>query len=200
MSKVIDLGSRLRAAFGYVTRNESDSLKKQNFAKDNGITDSNVYVSSASFEELILKKNQSEKLFFGSMMLNRNDGTEVYAPPPMCSFSKSKNLIITEIDGTDAEVVERYGDKSWTIRIQGVLIDMVNHQYPKQQVITLREFFDTNAPFDVEGELFDDLKVYSIYFTDIEIAGVAGYADTVQYTLTAKSIKPVPFFFVKNNN
>lgn len=200
MSKVVDLGSRLRSAFGYVARNESESLRKQKFSQENGISGSGVYVGSSSFEEITLKKSEAEQLYFGSMMFNRTDGTEVYAPPPMCSFSKSKNLIITEIDGTDAEVVERYGDKSWQIKIQGILIDMINHQYPKQKVITLREFFDVKAPFAVEGEFFDDLNIKSIYFTDVEIAGVAGYADTIQYTLTARSMKPVEFFFVKNNN
>lgn len=199
MGKVIDLGLRLKSAFGYVTKNQSETLKKQQFIEDNNISGAGVYVQSATFEELVLKKDETDYLYFGSMM-NTTALADIYAPPPMCSFSKSKNLIITEIDGTDAEVVERYGDKSWQIKIQGVLIDMVNHQYPKEKVIKLREFFDTQAPFAVEGELFDDLNIKSIYFTDIDIAGVAGYADTMQYTLTARSIRPVEFFFVKNND
>lgn len=199
MGKVVDLGSRLKAAFGYVTKNESESLKKQKFIEENGISGAGVYVQNASFEEFKLKKNKTEYLSFGKMM-NTTNVADIYAPPPMCSFSKSKNLIITEIDGAAAEVVERYGDKSWQIKIQGLLIDMVNHQYPKQQVRKLREFFDTQAPFAVEGEFFDDLDIKSIYFTDVDIAGVAGFVDTIQYTITARSIKPVEFFFVKNND
>lgn len=200
MSKLIDIGSRLKSAFGYVANNESESLKKQRFSKENGITGSGVYVGGASFEEITLKKNENEVLNFGSMINKRSDGVQIYAPPPMCSFTKSKNLIITEIDGSDAEVVERYGDKSWQIKIQGILIDMLNHQYPKTQVIKLREFFDVNAPFDIEGEMFDDLNIKSIYFTDLDIAGVAGFADTIQYSLSARSIKPIEFFFLNNNN
>lgn len=200
MAKVIDLGARLKAAFGYVSANESEALRKQQFAQTNGISGAGIYLHDASFEEITIKKNDTEKLFFGSMMGNRGDGYEVYAPPPMCSFRKSKNLIITEIDGTDAEVVERYGDKSWQIRVQGILVDMQNHQYPKQQVIRLREFFDVQAALAVEGQFFDDLNIKSIYFTDVELAGVAGFTDSIQYTLTARSIKPVEFFFVKNND
>lgn len=197
---MIDLGSRYRTAFGYVSANESESLRKQRFADENGITESGVYVRESSFEELTIIKNENEQLHFGSMMHGLQQIDTIYAPPPMCSASKSKNLVITEIDGEDAEVVERYGDKSWEIRIQGLLIDMVNHQYPKQQVILLREFFDTRAPFAIAAEFFDDLNIKSIYFTDVEIAGVAGYADTMQYTLTARSIRPVEFFFVKQNS
>lgn len=198
MAKVISLGLRYKAAFGYVASNESENLRKQKFSEENGISSSGVYVNNSSFEEMRLIKNKSEMLLFGSM-LSGNGNNTVFAPPPMVSYRKSKNLIITEIDGTDAEVVERYGDKSWEIKIQGILVDMQNHQYPKRQVIKLREFFDVQAPFDVAAEVFDDLNIKSIYFTDVEIDGVAGFEDTIQYTLTARSIKPVEFFFVKNN-
>lgn len=196
---IIDLGSRLKAAFGYVSASESENLRKQKFAEENGIAGSGVYVSDSSFEEMTIIKDQTDRMFFGSMISGNLDSIDIYAPPPMCSFSKSKNLIITEIDGTDAEVVERYGDKSWEIRIQGVLIDMRNHQYPKQQIIKFRQFFDVAGAMAVEGQFFDDLNIKSIYFTDCDIAGVAGYADTVQYSLTARSIRPVEFFFVKQN-
>lgn len=196
--KVIDLGSRLKSAFGYVANNESKNLRKQQFSKDNGVLKAGVFVNNASFEELVIKKENGEGLKFGAMMF-AGDENKFFAPPPMISFSKSKKLIITEIDGADSEVVERYGDKSWEIKMQGVLVDMVNHQYPKSERVRLNEFFEYNAPFAVEAEMFDDLKIRSIYFTDIEIGGVAGYADTIQYSISARSIKPVEFFFVKNN-
>lgn len=199
MSKVIDLGGRLKSAFGYVSANESENLRKQKFSEENGISGAGVYVKNSSFEELNIKKNETENLMFGSLMFNKND-SNIFAPPPMISFSKSKKLIITEIDGADSEVVERYGDRSWEIKMQGILVDMKNHQYPKTQVKKLNEFFEVGAPFAVESEMFDDLNIKSIYLTDVEIAGVAGYEDTIQFTITARSIKPVEFFFVKNNN
>lgn len=195
----INIGARLKAAFGYVGATESDSLRKQKFAEENGISGSGVYVSDRTFEEIAIIKDGTDRMFFGNMMVGNSDGNEIYAPPPMCSFSRSKNLVITEIDGTDAEVVERYGDKSWEIRMQGILVDMINHQYPKAQRIKLREFFEVPGAFAVEGQFFDDLNIKSIYFTDVEIAGVAGYMDTVQFSLTARSIRPVEFFFVKQN-
>lgn len=199
MSKVIDLGARLKSAFGYVSNNESDRLRKQKFSKDNGISGSGIYVSNSTFEELRIDKDDKESLVFGNMLSTTSE-SNIYAPPPMISMSKSKKLIITEIDGDNAEVVERYGDKSWDIKIQGVLVDMVNHQYPKQQVVKLREFFEVNAPLAVQSEILGDLDIQSIYFTDVEIAGVAGYEDTIQYSLSARSIKPVEFFFVNGNN
>ncbi|WP_367867896.1 DUF6046 domain-containing protein [Pedobacter sp. WC2423] len=199
MSKVIDLGSRLKVAFGYVAANESDSLRKQNFSKDNGITSSNVFVQDASFEEMVIRNTDLQMMSFGNM-LTATSGTQFFAPPPMISFSRGKKLIITEIDGTDAEVVERYGTKSWDIKLQGVLVDMAKHQFPKAEVRTMNEFFEVDAALVVESELFDTLGIKNMYVTDFEIAGVAGYADTMQYTLSARSIKPIEFFFLKNNN
>ena len=197
--KVINLSARLMSAFGYVASNESSTLRKQKFAEANNLSGAMYPKTDASFEEFSIVKNKDEKLLFGSMMSSRTDGNKVFAPPPMCSFSKGKNLIITEMDG-GGEVVERYGDKSWQIKMQGVLIDMENHQYPKQQIIKLREFFDVNDMFAVESlGIFYDLKIMNIYFTDVDISGVAGFEDTIQYSLTARSVKPVEFRFVENN-
>jgi hypothetical protein len=200
MAITFDLGARFKAAFGYAADNQSASLESQNFMEANGITDVGIYVSDASFEEMTLKQGNDEVLAFGSMMFNKNANGSIYAPPPMLSFNKSKNLTITEIDGADAEVVERYGDRSWEIGMDGILIDMVNHRYPKGQVIQLRQSFDTKAPWAVEGEMFDDLGIKSIYFTSVKIGGVAGYEDTIQYSLQARSIKPAQFFFANKNN
>ncbi|MNE84905.1 hypothetical protein D3C80_1818490 [compost metagenome] len=103
------------------------------------------------------------------------------------------------MDGDDNDVVERYGTKSWEISIKGILIDMVNHNYPSQKVRQLREFFEYNRPFGVEGQIWDDLNIRSIYFSDTEIGGIPGYADTIQFDLTARSIKPAEFFLNQTN-
>jgi hypothetical protein len=185
MNVVIDIAERMRTAFGFTAASQRNKLATQNVE---------VYVNEYSFEEFTLRSPDNQTMAFRDMVKGV-DG-EVYAPPPMISFSKGKNLVLTEIDGSDAEVVERYGDKSWEVKIKGVLVDMVNHQYPSAQVIKMREFFNVGAPFAVEGQMFDDLEIKSIYFTNVEIAGVAGYEDTIQFSIDARSIKPVEFFLV----
>lgn len=185
MAITVDIAERIRTAFGFTAASQRNKLATQAVE---------VYVSDFAFEEMTLRSSDNQTMVFRDMV-DGADGS-VYAPPPMISFSKSKNLVITEIDGSDAEVVERYGDKSWEIKIKGVLVDMVNHQYPSAQVVKMREFFNIGAPFAVEGQMFDDLEIKSIYFTNVEIAGVAGYEDTIQFSLDARSIKPVEFFLV----
>lgn len=183
MAIVVDIAERLKAAFGFTAASQRGMSQPVE-----------VYVSDHSFEEMTFRSPDNRAMTFAGML----DGVlnDIYAPPPMVSFSRGKNLVITEIDGSDAEVVERFGDKSWEVKIRGILVDMVNHQYPSNKVVLMRQFFEVGAQFAVEGQMFDDLAIKSIYFTNVEIAGVAGYEDTIQFSLDARSIKPVEFFLV----
>jgi len=208
VKKQINIGERLKSAFGAVSKNVSHALK--DFGKKNGISNAGVYSTNSVFEKLTLTRTvksasastttnvapEKESITFDTMLTGKE---KVFAPPPMVSFSKSKNLVITEIDGTDAEVVERYGDKNWEIKLQGVIIDMKNHQYPEAGVIKLREFFNTSDALEVTSDIFAGLDIKSIYFTNVEIGGVSGFADTIQYTLSARSIQPIEFTFKQNN-
>jgi hypothetical protein len=185
MAITIDIGERIRTAFGFTAASQRNKLATQ---------DVEVYVSDYAFEDMTLRSPDNQVMVFRDMIEGVDSG--IYAPPPMINFTKSKNLVITEIDGTSAEVVEKYGDKSWEVKIKGILVDTVNHRYPSSQMIKLREFFDVAAPFAVEGQMFDDLGISSIYFTQVDISGVAGYEDTVQYSIDARSIRPVEFFLI----
>jgi hypothetical protein len=192
---ILDLATRNLNAFGFVSKNKSNNLNQTDFADKTGLSNATVYVNNnISFEDITLSGN-GYNLEFAYKGFSKDGGLgNVFAPPPMVSFRKSKNISRTEIDGTDAEVVERYGDRSWEITIQGLLIDMVNHEYPSEQVKKIRELIEVAAPFEVSGQAFDDLGIKSIYVTDFEIAGVQGFQDTMQYSISARSIKPVEFF------
>lgn len=194
---VIDLAERFKNAFGYVTKNESSNLKNSGFTDSTGIAKADVYVNNnISFEDIRITGNGFD-LLFGYNPFSKGGGLgDLFAPPPMISFRKQKNINRTEIDGSDAEVVERYGDRSWEINIQGIIIDMVNHEYPSGQVQTLRRLFNTKKPFEVCGQMFDDLEIRTIYFEDFEVAGVQGFQDTMQYTLSGRSMKPVEAFLI----
>lgn len=191
---MIDLGSRLQAAFGYAPKNSSSRLRALGFESKSGLSSSGLLrTNDGSFEDLAITGNGQELQFEFAGLTDRESLNSVFGPPPIMSYSKRKNLTITEIDGSDAEVVERYGDRSWEIKIRGLLIDMSEHQFPKKKVELIRKLFDTPAPFEVRAELFDALNIKSIYFTSIDIETVAGFEDTISFTMEARSIKPVEF-------
>lgn len=196
----IDLGERYKIAFGYVAMWKSKNLKKTGFTEKAGITNVNVYASgNISFEDFTLEGN-GFKMEFGFTDYSKvQQASKMFAPPPMLSHTKGKNHEETDINSVDALVLENYGHKPWNITLQGLLIDMENHQYPSSKVREMRLMFETDAIFNVSGQIWDDLGIKTIYFKEFTIAGVQGYEDTMQYTLTASSIKPAEFGFANRD-
>ena len=202
--KVINLGARFQNAFGYVASGEGESLRKVNFKDKNGLSastsEAKIYVTSnGSFEEMTIRGNGFE-LRFASAMGNESSLGKIFAPPPIVSYDRQKKIIDTPVDDSDEEptddafVVERWNSGKWDIKIQGLLIDMENHAFPKDKLAKLNQFFDVNAPFAVEGDWWDALNIKSIYIESFSPAGVQGFEDTIQFSLQAYSMKPVEFF------
>lgn len=194
---LIDLTPRFQSAFGVVPL-----LAENNAGQAPGAQYINLYRGATivgndrSFEDVQLSNTEkSIDLYFGARELSKTGILGNYfAPPPMIGVHRSKNLIITPIDGADAEVVERYGDASWEIIMQGLIVDMENHQFPFDRIAELNRAFSVGDHFEVASNLFDSLNISSIYFTEVDINGVQGFEDTISYTLKARSIKPVEFY------
>lgn len=207
MSKyVIDISERFVAGFGFVSKNIAPRLLDVGFNGKFMYGNIDVYdESSSTFDELYLSGN-GFNIKFGAMpflsgnfgmlsgIINQNEVEgNVFAPPPMVKFDRSKNIKTTEITESDVEVVENFGNKSWDIKIQGILVDMENHAYPSQWIKTLNKVFEINKPYEVASDIFADHGIEWMYFTKISTSGIQGFEDTWKFTLTAKSIKPVEF-------
>lgn len=129
---------------------------------------------------------------FGYMPINAWDDS-VFAPPPIISWRKSKRLIETTVDNSDTDVIEKFGSTPWELRIQGLIIDMVNHKYPSDKVKELRKIFEYDGIWNVKGQIFTDLGINAIYFKEFELQGTQGFPDTLAFNLSAKSTKPINF-------
>lgn len=140
--------------------------------------------------------HEKDELFFGFGMMN-GETQGIFAPPPLVKFQRTKNINVTVIDGGDeAEIVENFGVNSWEIEMNGILVDMNEHQYPADKVKKLAEFFRINDIIDVACPLFMDLGIKAIYLKEQSIEPVEGYPDTIKYSITAKSIKPAVFSLI----
>lgn len=194
----LSLVPRYIAAFGQVAI--SKGLSKINPNTTDNDFDFRLYHNNPfeDFENIRLKIENKE-ISFGSMLLAGESDSKVFAPPPLIAFEQSKNLIETEINGTNNVVVERWGTKPWSIRMRGLLIDMKNHQYPESQIRELRKLFQYNGVVDCYGKQFIDKQVKSLYFKRVTFQGVEGFEDTIQYTIEARSIKPVGFTLLNPN-
>ncbi|MBN2669985.1 MAG: hypothetical protein JXR60_12260 [Bacteroidales bacterium] len=127
------------------------------------------------------------------------DTSDIVAPPPSISFSRSKKLTETELNGEDAEVVERWNTQAWNIRIRGLLVDMKEHQYPSNLVQKIDKLFSHNDMVEVSGTQFFEKGISNIIIKDVDIDGVVGFKDTIQYSITARSARDVGFTLINPN-
>src|SRR5690606_34207545 len=104
-----------------------------------------------------------------------------------------KNLIITPLNGDGMEVVERWNNDAWEIKMQGILIDRENHHYPTDDVEKLVRFFNYNNVIEVSGTQFYEKGIDFMYIRSIDIEGVEGFADTIKFALNARSIRDLGF-------
>jgi Domain of unknown function (DUF6046) len=201
----IDLSNRFSQAFGIVGAAQSAStiLVRKNgdykFEKFDKSVDSD-------FEDVTFKipsafpLSEDTVLKFASLPFIRTSNASgiaqsenVLAPPPILMFSKEKKLIITPINEDDVEVIERWNSDAWEVKIQGLLIDASKHRYPTTLVERIVRLFEHNNVVGVTGTQFYEKGIDFIYLKNIEVTGVVGYEDTVQYSITARAIKDVGF-------
>jgi hypothetical protein len=186
---VIDLAARYAAAFGVLAINNSFNTAVIE-ANENDYGFDFYPKDNAILEELTFK-HETQEIKFGQMLTGAQ--TNVLSPPLLLEFQREKQLIESQVNGSDNIIVERWGTKPWTIEMRGLLVDMENKVYPQSQIEELTRFFEINDIIDVEGIQFEDKKIDSIYFQSIRIEPLEGFSDTLQIVLSAKSIKPVEF-------
>lgn len=187
-SIVLDLASRYAAAFGIMAVNKQ--LNTAVLDHNNGNYSFEFYPKLDVDIEKMTFKHGKKTLTFAGMMTNVEG---VFAPPLMIDFSREKQLIETNVNGSDNVIVERWGTKSWQMDMRGILVDMENKVYPQSQIEELIKFFEINDIIEVEGIQFDDKEIDNIYFKDLRISPVEGFQDTIQISLTASSIQSVAF-------
>jgi hypothetical protein len=121
------------------------------------------------------------------------------ALPPLIDLRSSKRIAVTPINDNDfavdnitgGEVVESWGNAPWDISMRGILVDMVNHKRPLDQVRQLVEVFKANSIIQVStSRLFNTVGIRNLYITNIDLPGIEGFLDTQPYVITAKSYVP----------
>ncbi len=202
----IDFAGRFQSAFGFITKSISSRLEKDGFgdvirnAHNRGFDlKSNVFLwdESSSFDEITLRNTAGDKYLFAFRELSE-EYSQVFATPPMLSLRRTKRLIITPIDNSDIEVVERYATEPYEIAWRGLLIDMENHQFPMSKMEQINLIFEENGVWNVDSEILQAVGVAAVYFKDIEIGFVEGFEDTVAYTFTMRAIKPLEYQLTDN--
>lgn len=217
MKYVFDIFGRFQSAYGIIGANAQGFANRALFAagiaynnakypKQNNDRDyKNIEVYKLldyNFADMELKGTDQDgnkrvlKFSYGSLV-GEVDG--IIAPPPMVRFRRGKNIGETTIDdgGDDSEIVEFFSLKNYEIDINGLLIDMDEHQYPQSKVKEFLSFFAINDVIEIVSPLFQDAGINSIYLRDMpNFEPLAGFPDTIKFSLLAKSIKPAEFSII----
>lgn len=200
---IFDFAGRYSTAFGFTPGHISNKLIEVGF--DRAIKqhhDTNfrasvfVFDSNTHFDEVMLY-NDSEEYLFAYREL-AEEYSQVFATPPILSLRRAKNLVITPLDNTDIEVVERYSTEPYQITFRGLLIDMEEHNFPLDKLETLNRIFEVNSIWKVSSEILAAVGVDSIVIQDINIDFVEGYEDTIAYTFVARATKSIEYQLVQN--
>lgn len=197
---IIDFAGRFQSAFGFTTKKMSSRLEEEGF--DEVIYDSPagsfemegsffVWNNESTFDEVTLR-NGSEKYLFAFRPFS-DKYEDLFAIPPMLSLRRSKRLIITTVDNSDTEVVERYATEPYEITWRGLLIDMENHNFPIGRLEQINKIFEVNGVWSVDSEILQAVGVAAVYFKDVQIDFVEGYEDTIAYTFTTRAIRPLEY-------
>ncbi len=193
--------ARYQGAFGFVGSNYANALfgRLVNLpvyadpdANASGSEPIQLYaVADATFGNVVFENTKTGKAYsFGTS--SGEDSVKFMAPPLMISFSRDKNVVRTQIDRSETEVIEHFGLRPWTIDIQGILIDQESHEYPSYLVKAVREMFNSWGTYKVISDLFMDLDITEIFFeSGLQVGFVEGYADTVKFSVQAISVMPV---------
>jgi hypothetical protein len=194
-SIIIDLASRYAAAFGIVKA--SEMMAAVSLTKEDNKYQVDFFDDFNPITEDVRLKYEGNELRFFSML--SGDSSSVFAPPLMMDFRREKDLVVTETNGDDNVIVERWGTRPWEISMRGILIDVENRQYPSDQVRKLHRLFKHNNVVEVVGVLFEEKDIDMIYFKDVSITPLEGFSDSVQFSFTASSIKEVNWSLLKPN-
>jgi hypothetical protein len=116
--------------------------------------------------------------------------------PPLIDLKNAKRISVTPINDNDfdpdnltgEEVIESWGNSSWEITFRGILVDMVSHKRPLDQVKDLVEVFKKNSIIQVStSRLFNAVGIRSIFITHIDLPAMEGFLDTQPYIIQARS-------------
>lgn len=198
---LFDFAGRYSTAFGFTPGHISNKLIEVGF--DRAIKqhhDTNfkpsvfVFDSNTHFDEVMLYNDTEEYLFAYRELAE--EYSQVFATPPILSLRRAKNLVITPLDNSDIEVVERYSTEPYQITFKGLLIDMEDHNFPLDKLETLNKIFEVNSIWKVSSEILAAVGVDSVIIQDINIDFVEGYEDTIAYTFVARATKSIEYQLV----
>lgn len=146
---------------GTVSPSQGVPIQIRSFQSDTGspITDKNYWADRYVLCELTLCRNDTQKLVV-------NDA--------ICTVSRSKNIVTTQVVGMDGTVKEYISEGDYQVDItigvaamrDGVLVD----EYPKKGLTDLRDFLTEKAAIEVHSSFLELFEISQIVIKSFSVA------------------------------
>lgn len=107
----------------------------------------------------------------------------------VCSIKRSKNIVITELQGRDHSVKEFINGGDWEINVTG-MICTPGYGYPLAAVSDFNDYMDQNKSLRIIHEVLNELGVFNIVITGFELPKTP-YSNCQLYSFSAVSDQPI---------
>lgn len=197
----IDLRTRFGTAFGEAFGRLAENVLGFGYqvpvAVERVPKESPFVVTQATDEDVPEYYSALGTPIFDRVVFQYNGNSYEFALPPLIDLRSQKRLSVTPINDNDfdtdnltgGEVVESWGNGAFDITFRGILVDMLNHQRPYNQLTELLEVFKANTIIQAVSRKFLACGIRNIYITSIDLPE-GDFSDTFPYIINARSYVP----------
>lgn len=95
------------------------------------------------------------------------DGKDLVLESAIVEINKSKEIVVTKIQGQEKSVKEHISDGDWQIKVSG-MISQMGPGYPLDQVKKYNAFMSLNEPLSITHEVLNMMGITEIVITGVE--------------------------------
>lgn len=111
----------------------------------------------------------------------------------MADFTRAKNVIKTNVLGSNGTVKEIFGFDDWQIRIR--MLCLKDNKYTAREYADmLQDWFEIAGGINVYGSIFSKKEIYNIVIEDFDIRTISGSPNVIPIEMSAVSNIPAELF------
>lgn len=114
----------------------------------------------------------------------------------LISINKTKNIVLTKIQGRNGTVKEYVSDDDYQISIKGVIVGKYSNKRPVDEIKKLEDYCNFNGEIDIVCSFLNDLGVNTVVITGHSKAQREGTRNVVDFEIQCLQETP---FEIKSN-
>lgn len=132
----------------------------------------------------------------------KKDGTEYkfYDGHALIKISRSKNIILTKVQGRDLTRKEFLSNGDYNISISGMIVSPYPDVYPTSEVSTLRTILEHNDLVYIKSPLLNIFEIGTMLITNYNIPQKSGYLNVQEYSFAGVFENPLEVLKFQERN